>query len=203
MRIGYGISVAGSNQRNFVSAQAEQVIWKIAFFGAGTPSSNGEYVWDGIETQYSQPVYKKGISYISWNPGLEVVGAWTLYDVDADETTYISLGLNNLTSWQVANGLPDAPSSALSYAQDSFISSLTLAGAGTTSSNGTYARSSDGTETPFISGSNQIFYDAGRWVVEDNVFADFVYESDGTIFNWTVFNGDSPAPTVSAIVYSA
>lgn len=203
MGYGFGNRIAVGRRAITAQAQSEQIVWKVAVFGAGTPTSNGEYVWDGTTLYNGKPVYSKDLNTISWDEfSSSGIFEWGIYDDDISFTSYVSY---DLISWSNdrGDGTSPAPSSTLSYAQNSFISSLTLAGAGTTSSNGIYARSSDGTETPFISGSNQIFYDAGRWVVEDNVFGDFVYESDGTIFNWTVFNGDSPAPTVSAIVYSA
>lgn len=194
LRLGLGPQIGTNTPADSGGAQ---VIWKVALYGAGTPTSNGEYVWDGIETDDLQPVYRKGISYISWAPGLEGVGAWTLYDVDADETTYISLGLNNLTSWQVANGLPDAPSSALSYAQDSFISSITLVGsAPTTNVDGAYSRESGGT-TSFYSETQSIDYVSGVWYTVDD------YYISNDLFAWSIEDGDSPFPTVSAVVYSA
>lgn len=203
LRLGLGPQIGTNTPADSGGAQ---VIWKVAIYGAGTPTSNGEYVWDGIETDDLQPVYRKGISYISWSPD-EGVGAWTLYDVDVDETTYISLGLNNLTSWQVANGLPDAPSSALSYAQDSFISSITLTEAGEASSDGTYTRTSGGSTSFTASNGNAFEYDDGPWLLADIVFGGQPYRAtyDPPITNWEIFAGspDSPAPTVSAVVYSA
>jgi len=203
MRIGYGISVAGSNQRNLVSAQAEQVIWKVAIFGAGATSSNGEYAWDGTTTFNGENVYSGPAD----NQIAFVDGLWYLYDSSGGDDTYTS---ENLIAWDILAGLSPVPSSAFSYAQDSEIQSITLSDAGTTSSDGTYTW--DGInvingEPVYESGANQISYgDFGNgyneWGLYDDTAGDNVYLSNDRI-TWSVFNGSSPAPSVSAVVYSA
>lgn len=195
MRIGYGISVAGSNQRNLVSAQAEQVIWKVAIFGAGTTSSNGEYVWDGETFSLDKPLYISGLNSISWTGSY-----WTL----ADDTTLggdEAYSSSDLISWSESNGDLPAPSSALSYAQDSFIISVTVSGAGEPTSDGTYTRTNGG-QAPFSRSSDSIDFDAGTWKIGDLTFGDYTYESID-LMSWSQLTGQLPTPDTSAIVYSA
>jgi len=83
--------------------------WRITISGAGTTTSNGEYVWDGIEISQGMPIYRKGSSFIIYASE----SVWNLFDFEYDEYSYDSL--DNLATWVVSNGASPAPTSTLSY----------------------------------------------------------------------------------------
>lgn len=196
MRIGYGISVAGSNQRNLVSAQAEQVIWKVAIFGAGTASSNGEYVWDGTTTFNGENVYSGPAD----NQIAFVDGLWYLYDSSGGDDTYTS---ENLIAWDILAGLSPAPSSAFSYAQDSFISSITISYPDLSLMDGAYSRASGGATTLYDgSNYNYINYSAGTWYLWSEDIADNVGNSLDLV-KWNANAGFQDPVNVTAVSYSA
>ena len=204
LRLGLGPQI-GTNTP--ADSGGEQVIWKVAIFGAGTTSSNGEYVWDGNELQDGKPIYRNDSNTISFGDFGGESAEWALYDDIAGDNTYLSPDLLNWTS----NGYGTAPSSALSYAQDSFISSITL-----NSNNVEYPFSED----PFtrtLGGTAQF---NGGVTEFGNAF--IAFDPDPDPDQWYLSNGDeglfasldlitwdipkaggSSYPTVSAIVYSA
>lgn len=183
-------------------------IRKIIVFGAGESSSNGEYVWDGNELQDGKPVYRNGSNTISFGDFGGGSAEWGLYDDIVGDNTYLSSDLLNWTS----NGYGTAPASALSYAQDSEIQSITLSGAGTSTSNGEYVW--DGTtlingKPKYESGINYIYWytdaifpEIQSWSLFDDYDGQDNYSSDDLI-TWTESNGQSPAPSVLALVYTA
>ena len=195
-----------------ISQPAEQIIWKVAIFGAGTASSNGEYVWDGSQvSEDGTKIYnaQSGNSVYFYSVSGETYSnSWVIDDIGASTITYYS---QDLISWYPieGSGTSPAPSSALSYAQNSFISSLTLIGAGTISSNGTYTRNVGGFESFYkASSSNYIFSEDpspedNSWIVFDATTTQDTYLSDMGFLNWQVYDGLPDAPSVSAVVYSA
>lgn len=174
---------------------AEQVIWKVAIFGAGTNTSNGEYVWDGVSTVNGQRVYVYAPSYTS---SINFNGSvWILEDGGFEDNTYYSL---DLITWSVLNGASPAPSSALSYSQDSFISSITLTGSNPSyDADGLYTRASGGTTSFIGSGSKIIEYDGSVWFTELINYGGL----NGDFFNWEVYGGADPVPVTTNAVYSA
>lgn len=198
LRLGLGPQI-GTNTP--ADSGGEQVIWKVAIFGAGTTSSNGEYVWDGTTTFNGKPKYSFGLNEIFW---AEILGTfkWVMYEDNVGDA-YTS---DDLISWVLENGDSPAPSSALSYAQDSFISSLTLAGADSADINGQYSRASgglasfSGPATGF--GNASIDWDSGSsaWAVTNG---DEQKYGSIDLFSWYALAGGEPVPTATAIVYSA
>jgi len=88
---------------------------RIVISGAGTTTSNGEYVWDGVTLSNNKPRYDKvgGVlneDYIGWN--IEPNNFWSLYDSIAG-LTYIS---QDLITWNYGpDGVESLPSSTLYY----------------------------------------------------------------------------------------
>jgi hypothetical protein len=202
-KLGLGLSLA--NPR-IAGGGATQTIWKVAIFGAGEISSNGEYIWDGSElNNYGKPVYRKENSSnsIEWEEGggPSALGAWNLFDVDVDDLTYQIESLSFSGSWIVAGaGTSPSPSSALSYSQDSFISSITLTGSNPGyDADGVYTRASGGTTSFIGSGSKIIEWDGTAWITESVNYGSFF----GTFFNWEPYAGSSPDPVTTNAVYSA
>jgi hypothetical protein len=86
--------------------------WRITTSGAGTTTSNDEYVWDGVTTYENKPVYNAiSGSQIFW---VTALGSWILYDNIEGNDTYSS---TNLTTWTVEAGSSPAPSATFSYTQ--------------------------------------------------------------------------------------
>jgi hypothetical protein len=83
--------------------------WRITISGAGTTTSNGEYVWDGVTLEAGNPKYiSTNGNYIYWNTSY-----WSIWDFDLDRATYISYG--NLTSWEIDDASEPPPSATLYY----------------------------------------------------------------------------------------
>lgn len=193
---------------------AEQIIWKVAIFGAGAASSNGEYVWDGSTINDGKPKYI-GPEGLITNNFIEYWlsdNIYVLFDATTETFNYTSI---DLISWNdTGEGYDPAPSSALSYSPDSVIQSLTLTDAGTASSNGEYVWDGvtlvDGRALYVepINGSPLVWYDIGsgfEWILEDAILGGDVTYKSNDLINWSVNEGlgDPPAPKVSAISYSA
>lgn len=191
-RLGLSASLTAGNS----GAIGAGVIWKVAIFGAGTASSNGEYVWDGTTTFNGENVY----SGPAENQIAFVDGLWYLYDSSGGDDTYTS---ENLIAWDILAGLSPAPSSAFSYAQDSFISSITLTDANIATSNGTYSRISGSTTQFDKVGSTNFIFNDGVWIVADYDEGTDTYQSND-LFVWSSNLPEfDPPPIVSAMVYSA
>lgn len=87
--------------------------WRVTISGAGSTTSNGEYVWDGSRSIYGKPIYDKvggtfEEDYISWSPA---DNGWLIFDIVVG-ITYQS---SNLITWSVFEGESPAPSATLSY----------------------------------------------------------------------------------------
>jgi hypothetical protein len=77
--------------------------------GAGTPSSNGNYVWDGITFFNGRRHYFYDVNTIFWDG----VGHWEIEDIVFEATTYSS---PNLITWTSINGSEEPnPTGTLSY----------------------------------------------------------------------------------------
>ncbi len=75
--------------------------------GAGTESSNGNYVWNGVSFSNGKRVYASSGNIIYWD------GAqWIIEDNIFEESTYSS---PDLITWAVLNGAEPAPTGTLSY----------------------------------------------------------------------------------------
>ena len=187
----------------------DPILWKIAIFGAGTATSNGEYVWDGSEVNGGFPVYRSTSQSDSTitrevGGGPNGTGTWNLFDADYDDTSYQIESFNFSGNWFLSNGLSQVPSSIVSYVQDSFISSVTLVDAGAINSNGTFSRTSGGSTQFDKAGSPNFIFDDGSWVVADFSAGTDTYTSSNYIFNWSANQVQfEPPPTVSSITYSA
>jgi hypothetical protein len=98
-----------------------QSILRVTISGAGTTTSNGEYVWDGSEVDGNGfPIYRSisnSNSTIQWEVGggPNATGTWNLYDADYDDTSYNIESFNFYGTWFISNGASPAPTSTLSY----------------------------------------------------------------------------------------
>lgn len=180
-----------------VQSTPEQVIWKVAIFGADTASSNGEYVWDGLLTQNFKPVYSGNNNQIYWD---EAFG-WVVYDGTLAAETYNS---SDLVTWDViVEGSYPAPSSALSYSQSSFISSVTISFPDLSLVDGVYSRTSGGTTSLFDSGNyNYMYQTDGVWYLWSEDAADSVALSLDLV-KWEAQAGFADPVNATAISYSA
>jgi len=75
--------------------------------GAGTESSNGNYVWDGVSFNNGKRIYVFSVSSIYWDGS-----QWIIEDNIFEDNTYSSA---NLITWAVLNGAEEAPTGTLSY----------------------------------------------------------------------------------------
>ena len=74
--------------------------------GAGTSSSNGNYVWDGFFNE--KRLYISAGNELFWNGS-----QWIIYDSTVEENTYSS---PNLIAWGIIGGAEEpAPTGTLSY----------------------------------------------------------------------------------------
>lgn len=84
--------------------------WRITISGAGTTTSNDEYVWDGVTVSDGKPVYNAiSGSQIFW---YSLGETWVLYDNLEGIDSYRS---TNLTTWTLDGGSSPVPSSTLFY----------------------------------------------------------------------------------------
>lgn len=104
----------------------------------------------------------------------------------------------NYVDATTANGsaYQDGKESVISY-----VNQIIISGAGTTSSNGTYTRTSGGTAVFSGPSGNSIEWDGDYWLLYDSSAGDYTYKLASYIFdeNWQIIEGfgESPAPTQS------
>ncbi len=86
-----------------------RTIFRILISGAGTTTSNREYVWDGVTFSLGERLYMSGNNSISWD-GTK----WYIADEDGlgGDAAYSSL---DLITWSIENGASPAPTSTLYY----------------------------------------------------------------------------------------
>jgi hypothetical protein len=76
--------------------------------GAGTESSNGNYVWDGVTFINGKRVYVSSGNIIYWNGS-----NWIIEDNIFEDNTYSS---PDLITWEIIGGAEEpAPTGTLSY----------------------------------------------------------------------------------------
>ena len=92
---------------NLYVPKKRTVVLRIVISGAGTATSNGEYVWDGITIEEGKPVYDFEDFDIKF-----FIDYWYIYNGGADTYYYKSL---DLITWTIENGEPEAPTSTLFY----------------------------------------------------------------------------------------
>jgi hypothetical protein len=182
-------------------------IWKVAIFGAGTTTSDGEYVWDGISLINGKPQYQ----YLSGVNSIYFAGGeWFIEDTIFEENSYKSA---DLITWEQENGALPVPSSALSYSQGSYIQTVVLAG-GEPDQSGTYTW--DG--TTFVNGrpkyfgplksgapeNNYIYWNTENYMLygfKVDEMINLSYSTDLASY-WSISDA-LVEPTVSSIVYTA
>jgi len=77
--------------------------------GAGTASSNGNYIWDGITFVNGRRYYLSDVNEIFWDG----VGHWEIGDNTFEASTYSS---PDLIIWTLINGAEEPnPTGTLSY----------------------------------------------------------------------------------------
>jgi len=205
-RLSLGLGI--QNSRKIKSGGSAPTIWKVAIFGAGTTTSDGEYVWDGVTISEGKKYYAKGqYDFIQWSEG---DGYWFIYDDSFGSNTYSSLDLIN---WSIIDGASPAPTSALSYSQSSYIQTVVLAG-GSPDQSGTYTW--DG--TTFVNGKPKYFgpLKSGApennyiyWNTENYMLYGFrIDEMIGLSVSADLASNWNPSeayqePTVSNIIYTA
>ena len=181
------------NSGPVASSLTADIIWKIAVFGAGTDSSNGEYVWDGVTLINGEPAYLSDVNTIYWD-GSE----WIIEDTILEEDSYQSA---DLITWEQVQGALPVPSSALSYSQSSFINSIYF---GTNAEDDFYdailSRSSGGT-TLFSNGpSVTVGWNDTRWeaVINEDIY--FYYTPN--LFNWVDIGYNPQIALIIGMTYS-
>ena len=189
-----------------VSASSAPTIWKIAIFGAGTTTSNGEYVWDGVTLNVGKPTYTNPSgNYIYWDE------TYYIYDNTTESVTYFISSSDFSGAWVENDGSLPVPTSTLSYSPNSVIQSLTLDGSEVATSSGTYDW--DGVTTELgkpkyvkttAGGVNYIVWDGYAWALfDDETIGDYTYTSNDLI-TWTDLpSGAPPSPHVVTLSYSA
>lgn len=215
MGYGFGNRIAVGRRAITAQAQVEQVIWKVAIFGAGTASSNGEYVWDGTTQSNGKNQYNNGNNAIYFGDFGSGYNEWGLYDDAIGDNAYKSVNLINWTIIEGSSSLP-APSSALSYSQTSEIISITIANGGTTGVNGVYAWDNETLDSdkpvlfgPFVSQQNNIiFFTGDSWYLTGWNGVEFVSlygASTADLFLGfdSVLEGSAPTPDITSASYSA
>jgi len=75
--------------------------------GAGTDTSDGNYVWDGVSFTNGKRLYQTAINSIFWDGS-----QWLIEDTLFEDNTYSS---PDLITWAVLNGAEPAPTGTLSY----------------------------------------------------------------------------------------
>jgi len=75
--------------------------------GAGTDTSDGNYVWDGVSFINGKRLYQTAINSIFWDGS-----QWLIEDTLFEDNTYSS---PDLITWAVLNGAEPAPTGTLSY----------------------------------------------------------------------------------------
>jgi hypothetical protein len=115
---------------------------------------------------------------------------------------FISGGFSNLDQWTISYFDAQNESGA-SYkngqeAIETFVSTIVLTGAGTTTSDGTYTRSAGGTTPLNGPNGNSIYFNGDYWMLYDDDFSGDTYriafDFSGT---WQVESGDPDAPTAT------
>ena len=97
---------------NLYVPKKRTVVLRVVIFGAGTVTSNGEYVWDGGSVGWeNKPAYFNGFNSITYNFD-NTVAYWSLYDEVIGDSAYRS---NDLITWTIDYGEPEAPTSTLFY----------------------------------------------------------------------------------------
>jgi hypothetical protein len=114
---------------------------------------------------------------------------------------FITNGFSNLGEWTISY-LDAQNQSGLFYKNGqeqllTYVSQIVLAGAGTTTSNGTYTRTSGGTTSFTGPNANYIYFDGDDWYLYDDTANFDTYYSPGENFtgSWITLSGSAPAPT--------
>jgi hypothetical protein len=121
---------------------------------------------------------------------------------DADTITFLqkSAALNYRRVWNFAPWRETITNSTYGITD---VGTVVISGAGQTTSNGIYSRTSGGTSTNFTAGNGNYIYWSNVWNQWDlyDVVAGFddMYIS-GDLINWSEINGSIPAPTGSTIL---
>jgi hypothetical protein len=80
--------------------------------------------------------------------------------------------------------------------EGTFVNTIVISGAGTTTSNGTYTRENGGTNQFFGPNGNYIYNDDPDWKLYDNDYEGITYSTDDQTFTtWQGIDGDSPNPS--------
>lgn len=151
--MGYGFGNRIAVGRMAITAQAqtsEPAIQKVAIFGGGLSSYNGEYIWDGTYVN-GWPQYTNGVYLINYvNTQLPTYS----FQV-ADENLYIN---SDFTLVKATSG--SSPYVTSSNSINSEVKSITFLNAGTSEANGTYTW--DG-ET-YVNGRPKYENPNGSWI---------------------------------------
>jgi hypothetical protein len=202
-RLSLGLGI--QNSRKIKSGGSAPTIWKVAAYGAGLGSSDGEYVWDGTTLTYGYPQYND----LNQNYIYKESAFWYMHDSNSDFNSYVS---SDLITWSQEEAL-GPPSAILSYSQSSYIQTVVLAG-GDPDQSGTYTW--DG--TTFVNGKPKYFGPLKSGAPENNYIywntesymlygfkvdemINLSYSAD-LVSIWSVSDA-LVEPTVSNIIYTA
>ena len=99
------LGLGAQNIRKIGGAEPEPTAVLIS--GAGTVTSNGNYVWDGVSFSNGKRLYVTAVNALYWDGS-----QWIIEDVIFEENTYAS---SDLITWVLISGLDPAPTGTLSY----------------------------------------------------------------------------------------
>jgi len=148
------------------------------------PEETGQFVlnyWANDRTLASQDPWNYGVAYSAENP--EYPAHTRQYIVPRGQYEAIPLGSTDPV-----------------FNNTSLVVSVTVQGAGTSTANGTYTRSSGG-ETSYINGSNGILFNTdtitgGYWELYVGSTSNVLYKTlDVQANNWIAVDGDTPVPS--------
>ena len=118
---------------------------------------------------------------------------------DADTITFLqkAAALNYRRVWNFAPWRETVTNSTYGITD---VGQVIITGSGSTTSNGTYSRTSGGTNTIYSTtgNNNYIQYTSGNWQIFDYSIGLVTYYSNGTdLTSWNITSGSSPAPSGS------
>jgi hypothetical protein len=94
----------------YLNSKYQVYPWRVTISGAGTTTSNGEYVWDGVTLDSGKPRYTNPSgNYIYWDD------TWYIYDNTTESATYLISSSDFSGAWVENDGSLPVPTSTLSY----------------------------------------------------------------------------------------
>lgn len=201
-KLGLHLGITSSVNSN--STPAEPQIWKVAVFGAGqfineeegNYDLNMEYLWDGVELDDGLPVYHGffGVGPDGFHPDLRHYDGYWHLRLDGN-SIYTTPSLTSPDWSRDDSNYPLAPQgNAVSYDQNSFISSLYFPDGQNDFSDETFSRSTGG-DTGFEGSAASLQWSGTAW---EGISGENVLFSSPDLFHF-----NPTPPTFAVIGYNA